>query len=65
VLDARASILFGALAEGAPSTVAVCVADRLAVDPELIALTQNEYPSEADFEKFLRKVTDVEAACPG
>jgi hypothetical protein len=65
VLDTRASILFGALAEGAPSTVAACVADRLAVDPELIALTQNENPSEADFEKFLGKVADVEAACPG
>jgi hypothetical protein len=37
----------------------------LAVDPELIALTQNENPSEADFEKFLGKVADVEAAYPG
>jgi hypothetical protein len=63
VLDAgRPS--FGALVEGVPSAVAVCVADRMAVDPELIALSQNENPSEADFARLFRKAADAEAACP-
>lgn len=64
VLDARAFLLYSTLVEGVPSTVAVCVADRMAIDPELIALYQNENPSEADVERLFRKAADAEAACP-
>jgi hypothetical protein len=64
VLDARAFFLLDELGGGLPVPAAECVAERLAVDREVIAFYVNPEPSDAEFDAVDRKVADAEGACP-